>query len=113
MDLAKVFHVVHVEAHHVADTTGEEHRVGTRGQGLLDVTLHQPEVFHPFGDDPGGGKVDITVGDTGGQHRDSCFIGRELELVDRSLPFGKGRAHRKGRGEIARITHRRFRTRVE
>ena len=58
-DLAEVLHVVHVEAHHVAEAALEEHGVRALRHRLVEVALHQAEPLEALGERAAGQQVDL------------------------------------------------------
>ena len=61
VDLVEVLHVVHVHAHHVAQSVRQEHGVGAGAHSLLGVALHQTELLQPVGHQAAYGEVAVHV----------------------------------------------------
>ena len=101
--LAEVFHVVDVEAHHVAQAAGEEHGVGSCVCGFHGVALHEAYLFHAF--TQGDGCVDVCLSEwhSGCEGVDCCLEGLEVEVVDHGLLVGEAVAHGHRRAEVAGV----------
>ena len=61
VDLVEILHVVHVHAHHVAQSVRQEHGVGAGAHSLLGVAFHQAELLQPVGHQAAYGEVTVHV----------------------------------------------------
>ena len=57
VDLVETLHVVNVHTHHVAQSVGQEHGVGSGCNSLVGVALHESELLQTFGHESAYGKV--------------------------------------------------------
>jgi pyruvate-formate lyase-activating enzyme len=95
---AQVFHVVGIEAHHVARAAGEEEGMGTGGDRVIGVALHEAELAEASGDGAAGCAMRVDEWQSRSKLRDGGLVGAEADRVDFALPFGEGGSD----GEAAR-----------
>ncbi len=111
-DVAEILHVVHIEAHHVADAVREEERVGADLDRVVRVALHQSEGGETAGDGSSSEAVHFTVVVPRPGGRDDGHLGGEDDLVDPALPVGESAVDRKGAGDVRGVESGRLGPRV-
>ena len=89
IDLVEGLHVVDVHTHHVAQSVGQEHGVGTLAHGLLGVALGQSELLHAVEDDLADAEVDVHIFDAGLGQLQRVVVGLLDDRVDLQLALGK------------------------
>lgn len=105
VDLAVVFHIVHVEAHHVTETVRHEKTVGTVDDDVIEVALEDAEVLIALGKHAAGGGVDLLIGDAGTGYTDSLHVSGKYNLVDSLLTGIEPASHGDGTGDVGAIVH--------
>ena len=100
---AQCFHVVHVQADHVAQAMGKEERMGARGNRLVGVSAHDAQGPHALRQGARGGQVRLQEGQPRTQDRGGGAHHVQKDSVQVGLARGKAAVHREGGGKVARV----------
>ena len=103
VDLSQPLHVVYVHAHHVTQSVGQEHGMGTCADGIICVAAHKPELFQPLGHKAAHAEMHITIAHSGASHGEHIVVTFLHDAVDVQLPLGESSAHGEGACVVAAI----------
>ena len=109
-NLAEVFHIMHIQPHHMPQSMRIEQGMCAFAYSIFGIAFHQTEFFHALYHYAGGKVVNIHIRNTRTKRFDSLQMHCILNFINSPLTRGKRFIGRNGRGHIARITRLHFRT---
>ena len=94
MLFSQVFHIVHVQTHHVAGAARENQGVGAALGNVARIAFHEAQVHHAFGNDFGCGKVRVAVRVAGPKLVHGRLEAAKMQIIDILLPGSEALANR-------------------
>ena len=109
-NLSEVFHIMHIQPHHMSQSMRIEQGMRAFAHGIFGITFHQAEAFHALYHNTGGKVINIHIRNTRTKRLDRLQMHRILNLVNGSLARGKCFIGRNRGRHITRIARLNFRT---
>ncbi len=101
--LSESFHIVYVHAEHVAESVGEEERVGAGCCCLLGIAAHEADLLEPVDDMLADFHVDVVPFDAGLSQLEGEIMALLDDCVDLALAIGKFAVDRGSAGVVAAV----------
>ena len=111
-NLTEVFHIMHIQPHHVSQPMRIEQGMCTLTNSIFRITLHQAELFHPLHHNAGRKFVNTHIRDARTERLDRLQMHSILNFINGTLAGSECLIGRNRRRHITGIARFHFRTGV-